>query len=214
MNSNGLVMIADLATAGGTAALAVATFFSTRSAMTASRSAERGLLEGLRPTLIPSGWVDPVQKVHFADGRWLAVRGAHAALELGEKAAYVLLSLRNVGRGLAVLHGWDLPSGALGEHRPVTEFHRLTRDIYIPPGEAGFCQVALRDPGSDEFRYLIEHIADSETIWIDVLYGDVEGGQRVITRMGLSKSPLKDSAETEWALSAARHWNIDRPSPR
>jgi hypothetical protein len=36
----------------------------------------------------------------------------------------------------------------------------------------------------------------------------------MITRMGLSRSPAQDSKETEWAASAARHWNLDRPNPR
>ncbi|WP_370076579.1 hypothetical protein [Streptacidiphilus sp. MAP12-16] len=206
--------IADLATAGGTTALAVATFFSTRSAMMAARSAERGLLEGLRPILVPSGWTDPVQKVHFLDGRWVAVRGGHAALEMSEDAAYLVLSLRNAGRGMAVLHGWDLPSDPVGEHRAPSQFHRLTRDIYVAPGEGGFCQAAVRDPDGPEFGYLRHCVTGGEPFWVDVLYGDVEGGQRVITRMGLSSSPVKESADTEWAMSAGRHWNIDRPDPR
>ena len=209
---------ANLATAGGTALLAGATFFSTRSANIAARSSERALLDGLRPTVVPSHWEDPVQKVRFVDGQWIAVRGGRAVLEVGDDAAYLVLSLRNVGRGLGVLHGWDLlfdvPLGTDAGHRPPELFHRLTRDIYLAAGDDGFCQVAVRDTDSEQFRLLSERAASGEHFAVDVLYGDFEGGQRVITRLGLSRSPAHDSKENEWAISAARHWNLDRPDPR
>lgn len=208
--------VANLATAGGTALLAVATFSSTRSANTAARSAERGLLDTMRPILVPTRWDESVQKVRFADGRWLAVRGGRAALEVEDEAVYLVLSLRNVGRGVAVLHGWDLRSetDVHDPHRGPEDFHRLTRDIYIAAGDDGFCQVALREPGTEQFRDLAAHAADGRNFIVDVLYGDIEGGQRVITRLGLSRSPAPDSKENEWAISAARHWNLDRPDPR
>jgi hypothetical protein len=46
--------IASLATAGGTLVLAVSTFASVKSANRAARAAERSLLAGLRPLLVPS----------------------------------------------------------------------------------------------------------------------------------------------------------------
>ncbi|HZP51402.1 hypothetical protein [Actinocrinis sp.] len=206
--------LANVGTAAGTALLAVATFSSTRSANAAARNAERGLLHGLRPILVPTRWEDPVQKVRFIDGQWMAVRGGRGVLEASDEAVYLVTSLRNVGRGLAVLHGWDLVFEYNAEHRRPEEFHRLTRDIYIAPGDNGFCQVALRDPGAEQFATLTERAKDGQPFSIDVLYGDAEGGQRVITRIGLSKSPAPDSPETEWAISAGRHWNLDRPDPR
>jgi hypothetical protein len=48
-----LATIAGLGTAAGTLVLAVATFSSTRSANRAARVAERTLLLGLRPALVP-----------------------------------------------------------------------------------------------------------------------------------------------------------------
>ncbi len=206
--------VADLGTAGGTALLAVATFFSTRSANAAARSAERSLLDGLRPILFPSRWEDPVQKVTFIDQKWMHVRGGHAALEIGDEAAYLVVSLRNAGRGVAVLHGWDLVADAFAPHRDPEEFHRLNRDIYVPPADNGFCQVAVRDLDSEHFRLLAECSEDRERFAIDILYGDLEGGQRIISRMVLARSPAKNAAETEWAVSASRHWNLDRADPR
>jgi hypothetical protein len=43
-----------------------------------------------------------------------------------------------------------------------------------------------------------------------LLYGDHEGGQRVISRF--SVMPRDD--EEYWIPSVVRHWNIDRPDPR
>lgn len=212
--------LANVATAAGTTVLAVATFSSTRSANAAARSAERGLLEGLRPILVPTRWSDPVEKVRFADGRWLRVRGGRAKLEMTDGVAYLVISLRNAGRGLAVLHGWDVLVDPMGPHRDPAEFHMLTRDIYVAAGDGGFCQVAARDPGAEEFVRLNERFKDGQPFSVDVLYGDVEGGQRMITRLGLSHHPSQDDNSSqdndpfEWAVSAGRHFNVDRADPR
>ncbi len=46
-----------------------------------------------------------------------------------------------------------MPERALErEAPPLEEFHRLTRDLYIPVGDVGFWQGVFRDPGSDDFR--------------------------------------------------------------
>jgi len=44
---------------------------------------------------------------------------------------------------------------------------------------------------------------------VDILYGDHEGGQRIITRFGMI--PRDD---TGWLVTAGRYWNVDRPDPR
>src|SRR5581483_8289940 len=128
--------VASLATAAGTLVLAVATFVSVRSANRAARTAERTLLAGIRPLLVPSRAQDPEQKIGFVDNRWIRVAGGRAATEVGDDAVYLVMSLRNVGSGLAVLHGWrfyaDRQIGPRDDHAPLDEFHRLGRDIYIP----------------------------------------------------------------------------------
>jgi hypothetical protein len=207
-------VVADLATAVGTALLAVSTFSATRSANAAARSAEHSFLEGLRPVLVPSRWSDPTQKVHFIDGRWVAVQGGRAAMEVTEQAIYLVLSVRNAGQGIAVLDGWDLPAEWGDEPRAWRSYHRQTRDVYVPTGDSGFFQIAERDPAGEHFTYLAERAADRRAFWIDLFYGDAEGSQRVITRMALSPSPADGAEESEWAVSAARHWNLDRPDPR
>ena len=55
---------------------------------------------------MPSRLQDPVQKIHFADGKWLATPGGGAAAETSDEAVWLTISLRNVGTGIAVLHGW------------------------------------------------------------------------------------------------------------
>ena len=80
------VTISALATAGGTLVLAVATFSSVRSANRAARAAERSLLAGLRPVLMPSRLQDPPQKVSFADQHWVQIGGGQAAFEVTPEA--------------------------------------------------------------------------------------------------------------------------------
>ena len=101
------VSISSLATAGGTLILAVATFASVRSANRAARAAEQSLLVGLRPLLVPSRLQDDTQKVMFADGKWIHVLGGRATIQAEDGVIYFTMSLRNVGRGIAVVHHFD-----------------------------------------------------------------------------------------------------------
>jgi hypothetical protein len=46
-------------------------------------------------------------------------------------------------------------------------------------------------------------------VTVDLLYGDHEGGQRVISPFALI--PREDG---DWPAQAGRHWNMDRADPR
>ena len=203
--------IASLATAIGTLVLAVATFASVRSANRAARAAEQSLLVGLRPLLMPSRLQDETQKVMFGDGKWIHVPGGRATVQAEEGVIYLTLSLRNVGRGIAVVHGWHFyPSWGADLPDPVLEeFHRQNRDIYLPPGDTGFWQAAFRDQADPQYEDACKAVTAHEQMTVDILYGDHDGGQRVVTRFGLQ--PRQDES---WMVSAARHWNVDRPEPR
>jgi hypothetical protein len=205
------VTISSLATAGGTLVLAVATFSSVRSSNRSARVAERALMAGLRPVLMPSHLNDIEQKVGFVDGRWMRVPGGGGAAEVGPDAVYLAMSVRNVGNGIAVLHAWRfVPERVRAlEAPPMEEFHRLTRDLYVPVGDVGFWQGVFRDPGSGDFRAAADAIEGRQAVTVDVLYGDHEGGQRVITRF--SMIPREGDG---WLVTTARHWNIDRDDPR
>jgi hypothetical protein len=206
------VTISSLATAGGTLVLALATFASVRSANRAARAAERSLLAGLRPVLMPSRLDDPSQKVGFADGKWLHVPGGGAAAEATFENVYLAIAVRNAGSGIAVLHAWYFHPGSLvgvPDHAPLDSFVRLTRDLYVPAGDVGFWQGSFRDPSRPEFAAAREAIDARSPLGVEILYGDHEGGQRTISRFGLM--PRDDGG---WIAAVARHWNIDRPDPR
>ena len=209
------VTISALATAAGTLVLALATFTSVRSANRAARVAEQSLLEGLRPLLLASKLDDPPQKIGFVDDKWFLAEGGRGIAEVGDSAVYLAIPLRNVGSGIAVLHGWtfyateELSSGGLRDHADPSEFIRLTRDLYIPVNDVGFWQGAFRDPDSREFAEARDAVERRIALIIDLLYGDYEGGQRTITRFALR--PLDAEG---WTVTTARHWNIDRDDPR
>jgi hypothetical protein len=206
------VTISALATAGGTLVLAAATFASVRSANRAARAAERSLLAGLRPLLMPSRFDDPNQKVGFADGKWLHVAGGSGAAEATGEAVYLAISLRNAGAGIAVLHGWRLyPEAQIGkpDHAPLDEFTRLSRDLYIPANDLGFWQGTFRDPGADEFATARAAIDAGASMAVEILYGDHEGGQRTISRYA-----MLPHEQGGWIATVSRHWNVDRGDPR
>lgn len=204
--------ISSLATAGGTLILAVATFASVRTSNRAARAGERAMLASIRPVLVSSRLEDPPEKVGFADGHWMRVDGGHAAAEATDDAIYLAIALRNVGNGLAVLDRWEFhPETILGQtDRPSPDaFRRLTRDLYIPAGGIGFWQGTFRDPADPAFAPAQEAIRARQRITIDLLYGDHEGGQRMISRFALI--PRDDG---RWMSSVSRHWNLDRADPR
>src|SRR4051794_38027506 len=104
------VTISSLATAGGTLVLALATFSATRSSNRSARLAERALLAGLRPVLVPSRLEDPPEKVTFVEMRWFRVTGGHAVLQHDDDGIFLVMGVRNVGTGLGVLRGWRVES--------------------------------------------------------------------------------------------------------
>src|SRR3954447_13512067 len=205
------VTISALATAGGTLALAATTYASVRSANKAARTAERSLLAELRPLIVESSEQDPPQHVNFVDVPAITVPGGGAAVEVRKGFLYIVLSLRNVGPGIGVLHGGrmvaELRSG-LDEHGDLDKFRMLTRDIYIPSSNLGFWQIAYRDAQREELDALLPGDSGGE-LYAEILYGDFEGGQRLVSRFRLLR--VEDD---RWTVSAVRHWQVDRDAPR
>jgi hypothetical protein len=131
---------------------------------------------------------------------------------------YLAMSLRNVGSGLAVLHGWVVAPQLVSsqtnpDHTPLERFRRLTRDLFVPSGDVFFWQGALRDPSEPLFTEVSKAVAEEAPLTIELLYGDDEGGQRTVTRYSLLPHRDEDGA-LAWLASVSRHWNIDRPDPR
>jgi hypothetical protein len=207
------VTISSLATAGGTLVLAAATFASVRSANRSARIAERALQVGLRPLLTPSKLEDPLIKVLWVDGHHARIEGGRAAVEVVDSVIYLAMSLRNVGSGMAVLHGWHSAAGSVHADEPHAEpdqFRNQVRDLYVPAGDVGFWQAAFRDPSEPGYAELCEAIQERRRLTVELLYGDHEGGQRVVSRFGLNST--RDGSV--WLASVGRHWNLDRPDPR
>ena len=208
--------ISALASAGGTLVLAGVTVASVRSANRAARVAEQSLLAGQRPLLVPSRTEDPAVKVGFQDDVWFSVPGGQGIARATDEADYFVIALRNVGTGIAVLHGWrllpELEFGADAAPTALEDFTRLTRDLYVAPGDVGFWQGSFRDPASDAYRAARRAVEAAERLGIDILYGDFEGGQRVVSRFTLTPRETED--DVRWYAAVGRHWNVDRPDPR
>jgi len=207
--------IASFATAGGTLVLAAATFSAVRSSNQSARVAERSLLAGLRPVLVPSRREDPTEKVLFADLKWLHVAGGQATLDVADDGVIAMtMGIRNVGTGLAVLRAWRVQPGFVrsadsSDPPPLDSFRRQTRDIYVPAGDSSFWQGAIREPDDPDRDVILAAITNREGLTIELLYGDGEGGQRVVSRFAIL--PAGDDA---WLVSVSRHWNLDRDDPR
>jgi len=120
--------------------------------------------------------------------------------------------LTSTGTGIAVLHGWFFhPERLIGvsAHPDPEVFRRLTRDIYVPAGDIGFWQGAIRDPNDPLFSIARDAATSAKSVTVDLLYGDHEGGQRMISRFALTPVP-----GGSYLTAVGRHWNLDRPDPR
>jgi hypothetical protein len=204
--------ISSLATAGGTLVLALATFSAVRSSNRSARVAEQTLLTGLRPLLVPSLSTDPPQKVLWQDRYAVRVEGGRAIASYENGVIYLAIGLRNVGAGIALLHGWSpMPHRAFSNdpHADIDDFRRLTIDLYVPANGSGYWEGALRDEADPLHKQFVETLADREPFTVDVLYGDQDGGQRTVSRF-----MVMPGGEDIWYSQAVRHWNIDRADPR
>jgi hypothetical protein len=190
-----------------------------RSSGRSAKIAERALLAGTRPVLAGARSRDGSDQVQFADSRVFDVGAQRALVHQQDEVIYLAMPLRNVGAGIARLRGYHLeaesarrvsqdPRGPArhqrGEWPPdASQFAVQQRDLYIPAGELGFWQAALRDPLAAQYAEMTEAIATAGRITIDLLYGDHEGGQPTITRFVL----LPDH-EQRWRPDVAHHWSL------
>ncbi|MGO9456661.1 MAG: hypothetical protein ACLP62_06385 [Acidimicrobiales bacterium] len=207
------VTISSLATAAGTLVLAAATFAAVRSSNRSARIAEIALQEQRRPLLAPSRPDDPQQKIMFLDGQWVRAAGGRAVVEHVNDVVYMAISLRNVGTGMAVCQGWSARpgmsiSGAFPSHTPLEEFHLQSRDLYVPGGDVGLWQGALRHPDDPLRVALVEAVASQQPVTVELLYSDQVGHQRTVSRFALI--PANDS----WLATMTRHWYLDWEGPR
>lgn len=206
------VTISALATASGTLVLAAATFASVRSANRAARVAEQAFLMGQRPLVMPSRLDDPPEKLMWGDEHWAHVEGGRGSVEVVDGNVYLAMSLRNVGSGTAVLQGWQVrprQTELTTEASDPETFRPQLRDLYVPAGNVGFWQAAIRDASDPDHGWLEQHIEGRTLFMVELLYSDHEGGQRAT---GLFT--LAPGEGHHWICSVVQHWNLDRPNPR
>ena len=205
--------IAQVGTAAGTLVLAIATYASVRESRRSSRIAEETLALNLRPVLVTSRVDDPPLEVMFGDGRYLKVQGTTAAVEVELGNVWLGIALRNAGAGLAVINGWRIThreqrvSASRDEMQQpsLDQFRPHTRDLYVPAGDIGFWQGAIREPYDGDREETIAVIEEGEDVLIvDLLYGDHRGGQQAISRFSLR--PQEDG---RWLSQVVRHWEVD-----
>jgi len=209
--------ISSLATGAGTLVLAVATFASVRSANRSARIAEQALQEQRRPLFVQSRSDDSQQKIMFGDQHWVKVDGSRGAAEYLDGTLYFVMSLRNVGAGIGVCQAWSVRPGLqrrVDEHMPVEEFRPQRRDLYVPAGDIGLWQGAVRDADDPQYRELTDAITRNEPLAIELLYSDQVGQQRTISRFGLIPFDREDGDAVTWSVSGNRHWYLDRVGPR
>lgn len=202
--------VASLATAAGTLVLAIATFSAVRSSNRSARIAEAALQEQRRPLLAPSRLEDPPQTIMFMEGNWVSADGGCAAVEHVDGTLYLAISLRNVGSGIAVCQGWTVRSSRVGDpsHAPLAEFRLQSRDLYVPAGDVGMWQGALRNPDDAARAGAVDAVESGQPITVELLYSDLVGLQRTISRFGLIP------ADGRWLASMNRHWYLDWDGPR
>jgi hypothetical protein len=204
--------IASLATALGTLVLAVATFASTRSANHSARIAERALDLNLRPLLIPAHEWEPTERITFRD-EIVELRAGYAAVEQRSGGLYFAAQLRNVGAGIGVLTSWkvkgetntDMSLAAYVEPPDPSHFVLQQRSLYVPPGDVGYWQGAIREGDTDrgDADAIRRTIESRGVLTLFLRYGDQDGGHDTITRYSIMPDDNGD-----WLIGIGRHWSL------
>ena len=198
--------------------LAGVTVASVRSANRAARVAEQSLLAGQRPLLVASSAEDPAAQGRLS-GRRLVQRSGRRGRRKRDRSGRLLRHLGSQRRHrdrrpprLAPHPGARAraqrarhPASARGLHDPHARPLRRTRRHRLLAGLLPRSQERRLPRGSSRGR-------SAPTIGVDILYGDFEGGQRVISRFMLTAK--ETDGVVRWYASVGRHWNVDRPDPR
>ncbi len=79
----------------------------------------------------------------------------------------------------------------------------------MPAEDCGFWQGTFRDGSDPGFADALDAIKNKRAVTVDLLYGDYEGGHRVISRFTLIP---RDNGS--WLAAVSHHWHVDRADPR
>jgi hypothetical protein len=162
--------------------------------------------------LIPAHEWDAAERVTFYD-EIVQLRGGFATVEDRSGNLYFAAQLRNVGAGIGVLTAWRVEAGpdlplisddafAVPDH---STFVAQQRSLYVPAGDVGYWQGAIRaadtDRGdADELRRAIDAKA---RLTLYLRYTDPDGGHDTVTRYSLMPDENGD-----WLFTIARHWSL------
>src|SRR5262249_61058216 len=125
---------------------------------------------------------------------------------------YLAIGLRNVGSGMALLHAWYvIPDRVVTyeDHADPELFRRLSIDLFVPAGGAGYWESAVREVEGELRSPLLDVVAERRPFTVEILYGDQHGGQRMISRFVVL--PASDGG---WYSHAGRHGHPPPPPPR
>src|SRR5204863_8344728 len=94
--------------------------------------------------------------------------------------------------------------------RALESFRTQHRDLYVPAGETGFWQGAIRAVDDPAYEPVSAAARNRERVMIDILYADADGGQRTVARFSVSDWPRVEGERAD----LIRVWNVDRDEPR
>ncbi|HTK14949.1 MAG TPA: hypothetical protein VL769_01040, partial [Acidimicrobiia bacterium] len=182
------------------------------SANRSARIAERALDLNLRPVLIPAHEWDAAERITFYD-EIVQLRGGFATIEDRSGNLYFAAQLRNVGAGIGVLTSWlveagpDMPlsSDAALAIPDFGTFVMQQRSLYVPAGDVGYWQGAIREADTDrgDAAALRRAIDNHERLTLYLRYADPDGGHDTVTRYSLMPDENGD-----WLFTIARHWSL------
>ena len=90
------------------------------------------------------------------------------------------------------------------------DFRRQQLDLYIPAGDTGYWQGAIRDAKDPFHEGIRVALGSGSRVAVDLMYGDHEGGQRTIARFAVGPDPETGELRSQ----VIRYWNLDRDDPR
>ena len=123
---------------------------------------------------------------------------------------YLAMSVRNAGNGIAVLQAWHAATEVSARPPPERDqFRPHTRDLYIPAGDIGFWQAAVRDPNDGLYPGLIDAVQRTDTSMSKIVVTNnltLDGVMRTHQHAATPASPRMVASTPGQAIRA-------RPSP-
>ena len=204
--------IASLATAGGTLVLADRDVL--RDAFGEPLHAHRGTRTRPQSAAAahPAHEWEPAERITFRD-EIVELRAGYAAVEQRSNGLYFAAQLRNVGAGIGVLTSWkvkgetnmDISLSEYVEPPDPTHFVLQQRSLYVPAGDVGYWQGAIRDGDTDrgDADAIRRTIEVRGVLTLFLRYADQDGGHDTITRYSIMPDDNGD-----WLIGIGRHWSL------